>query len=374
MTAAPAAFSTPRLDQQDVSDLQKRLGKINADVKALQARIAAETKKESTLLSQLDQIALQKKLIRNELALRNAQLEQLSQELTAIRTDISSLRQKLRREQKSIEKTLVTLYKFGRFDFLHSLLGAENMAVLFSESRHLGLLASYQQDIIASFLKTISDLRAAETSQEAKRTEVGALLRDAAGKKEELEAQEIESRSLLQQIQGNKKKYEQALAEQSERAEQLRSLMEKMASQELVLPFRFVPLYEKRGKLPWPLAGTIITRFGIERRLNTTTRNNGIEIAPAGANPTIRAIHPGKVVYADYFQGYGNLLIIDHGLNYYSLYGHCDEFTVAKGDFVKEEQPIAVVGDIGSLKGPCLYLEIRHKTEPQDPLKWLKKR
>jgi septal ring factor EnvC (AmiA/AmiB activator) len=102
--------------------------------------------------------------------------------------------------------------------------------------------------------------------------------------------------------------------------------------------------------------------------------NNGIEIAPPKDNIVVSAIHPGKVVYADYFQGYGNLLIIDHGMNYYSLYGHCDEFMVRKGDFVREEQPIAVAGDLGSLKGVSLYLEIRYKARPLDPLQWLKRR
>ena len=88
----------------------------------------------------------------------------------------------------------------------------------------------------------------------------------------------------------------------------------------------------------------------------------------------VKSIHPGTVVYTDYFQGYGNLIIIDHGMTYYSLYGHCSEFLANKGDFVKAEQPIAIVGDISSLKGTILYLEIRYKTKPLNPLQWLKRR
>ena len=67
-------------------------------------------------------------------------------------------------------------------------------------------------------------------------------------------------------------------------------------------------------------------------------------------------------------------LIIDHGMSYYSLYGHCADFLVNKGDPVKGEQPIAMVGDIGSLKGATLYFEIRYKTKPLNPLQWLKRR
>ena len=222
----------------------------------------------------------------------------------------------------------------------------------------------------------MAELRSAEASLEAKRAESRRLLQESAQKKQELERQEAASRALIRQVRTNKKMFEQALDEQNERAEQLKNLMGKLANQELVLPFRFVPFYEKKGKLPWPLPGKVVTRFGLERhrQFKTTVMNNGIEIAPADERSPVRAVHAGKVVYADSFQGYGNLVIIDHGMNYYSLYGHCAEFLVVQGDFVREEQPIASVGDTGSLSGRSLYLEIRYQTKPLDPLQWLRKR
>jgi septal ring factor EnvC (AmiA/AmiB activator) len=360
--------------QEDISEFEKRLAKIHQDIRVLRSRIEEMTKQESSLLAQLGQTALTKKLIRNELAALALRQQKLSEELTATRETIASLRQKLAREQRSIEKTLVTLYKYGRFNFLQFLLEAESMNAIFSESRHLAVLARHQQDIIAAYLKTMGDLRKAEEAQAKQSEEVAALISEADEKRQELEAQEAKNKAFVQEIQKNRKSYEQALQEQKERAEHLQSLMDKLSSQEIVLPFRFVPLYEQKGKLPWPLAGQVITRFGIERHLNTSTMNNGIEIAPSKDDIIVRSIHPGKVVFADFFQGYGNMLIIDHGMNYYTLYGHCDEFMVGKGEFVREGQPIALAGDIGSLKGVSLYLEIRYKTKPLDPLQWLKRR
>jgi septal ring factor EnvC (AmiA/AmiB activator) len=360
--------------QQDVSEFEKRLARINEEIRVLRTRVEEVRKRESELLSQLEHIVLGKKIVRNELAALNLQSEKLNGELAATRERIAGLRERLGREQRSIEKTLVTLYKYGRFDFLQFLLQAENMSVVFSESRHLTLLASHQQDVIASYLKTMADLRSAEADQEKKKADVAGLIAESGRKRQELEAQEVENRDLVQQIRKSREKYQQALEEQKERARQLQTLMDRLASQEIVLPFRFVPFYEKKGKLPWPISGKVITRFGVEPYLNTRTMNNGIEIAPPKDSTVVSAIHPGKVVYADYFQGYGNLLIIDHGMNYYSLYGHCDEFMVRKGDFVREEQPIAVAGDLGSLKGVSLYLEIRYKARPLDPLQWLKRR
>jgi len=360
--------------QQDVSEFEKRLAKVNEDIRVLRTRIEEATKRESQVLSQLELIVLSKKLVRNELSALNLRSERLKKELAGTRETIAVLREKLRREQRSIEKTLVTLYKYGRFDFVQFLLQAQNMSAVFSESRHLTLLAGYQQDVIAGYFKTMADLGEAEAAMEKQKAEVAGLIAESNRKRQELEAQEAENRALVQEIRKNKGKYMQALEEQKERAQQLQTLMDRLASQEIVLPFRFVPLYEKKGKLPWPISGKVITRFGIEPYLNTRTMNNGIEIAPPKDDLIVHSIHPGKVVYADYFQGYGNLLIVDHGMNYYSLYGHCDEFLVSKGDFVREEQAIALAGDLGSLKGVSLYLEIRYKSKPLDPLQWLKRR
>ncbi len=152
--------------------------------------------------------------------------------------------------------------------------------------------------------------------------------------------------------------------------------MNKIMTQEWVLPFAFVPLYEVKGRLPWPVDGRVITRFGFERHpsFRTVVENKGVEIAPDEPEARVRTVHGGKVVYADYFQGYGNLLIVDHGMTYYTLYGHCAEFLAAVGDMVEAGQPVAVAGDTGSLKGECLYFEVRFKTRALDPLQWLKRR
>jgi septal ring factor EnvC (AmiA/AmiB activator) len=196
-------------------------------------------------------------------------------------------------------------------------------------------------------------------------------------KKAELEAQEKKNRALMDEIKTNKKTHEQALEELNLRARQLQELLQKLEKQEFLLPFPLVPFYEKKGKLPWPAGGKIIQQFGIQRhpRFNTVTMNSGIEIAPAKNDLIVRAVHPGKVVFADYFQGYGNLLIIDHGMTYYSLYGHCAAFLVQNGDVVRTDQPIAEAGETGSLAGNIsLYFEIRYRTKPLDPLQWLARR
>src|SRR4030042_17409 len=126
--------------QQDVSEFEKRLAKVNEDIRVLRTRIDEATKRESQVLSQLERIVLSRKLVRNELSALNLRSEKLNTELAATRETIALLRERLRREQRAIEKTLVTLYKYGRFDFVQFLLQAQKMSAVFSESRHLTLL------------------------------------------------------------------------------------------------------------------------------------------------------------------------------------------------------------------------------------------
>lgn len=371
-----ASGSLLAFPQQDVSEFEKRLVKINEEIRDLKAKIREEEKKETGILATLDKIGFNKKLILNELSLHQLQMDKAARELESLKKTTVVLRGKLDRERQSIERILSTLYKFGEFGFIQFLLQADDINAIFAESKHLTVLARYQENIIRDYLKTLNDLKTADEALIVKRTELSQLILSSSQKKQELETQEKENRVLIQSIIKNKKTYEQTLAELSERAEQLQNLMNKLSSQEIVLPVQFVPLYERKGRLPWPLQGKIITPFGLERhpQFNTVTMNNGIELAPQKDNLIIQSVHSGRVVYSDYFQGYGNLLIVDHGMAYYTLYGHCSDFLVRKGDLVAPEQPVAVVGDTGSLKGPSLYFEIRYKAKPLNPLQWLKRR
>jgi len=360
----------------DAGGYEKRLAQINARIKDLQAKLDAEQKRRATLLSALEQIGLTKQIIRAEISSQNVMLARTNGELAALRREIVRLRERLEKEKRAAETTLVTLYKHGRLDLLRFILQAKDIGSVLAESKRLTLLARQQERAVAAYLETLGELQAGESRLEAKRAESARLIRSMADRRADLEAEERKNRNLIREIERNKTAYEETLDDLRERARQLQALIQRLLSQEEPLPFTVIPLDERQGRLPWPLAGRVITTFGPQRhpRFNTLTVNNGIEVAPTGDGKTVRAVHPGRVAYADYFEGYGNLLIIDHGLAYYTLYGHLADILVAKGDAVRAEQPVGVAGDTGSLRGECLYFEIRFRAKALDPLKWLKRR
>ena len=369
-------FSAGSLSQQDISEYQKRLSKLTQQIKEIKSRIKKEEKQESTILNTLDRIGLKKNLIKKEISVYDLQLDKANRELFSIKKSIPLLKEKLEKEKQSIETTLITLYKFGKFSTFRYMLKTEDLASLISESKNLSFLAQYQEKIISDYIETLSQLKSAESELGEKKEEISRLIQNAHQKRKELEAQERKNKALIRKIKRNRKTHLKTLEELKERAEQLQILIKKLLKQEISVPVALIPLYEKKGRLPWPVEGKIITAFGLQKhsQFNTVTINNGIDIAPGKNSMIVKSIHPGKVVYTDYFQGYGNLIIIDHGMKYYSLYGHCSDFLIDKGEFVKTGQPIAMIGDFSSLEGISLYFEIRFKTKPLNPLQWLRRR
>ncbi len=146
---------SPSSAPQSVSDFEQRLTRINGQIKDLKARLEAEARKESSVLTSLARININKSLVERELAAQNVELERGRAELAAIQTNIRTIRSGIDRERESIEKTLVTLYKFGRVDFFQFLLQARDIETYAAESKHLSLLARGQDQVVAGYLASL---------------------------------------------------------------------------------------------------------------------------------------------------------------------------------------------------------------------------
>ncbi len=128
----------------------------------------------------------------------------------------------------------------------------------------------------------------------------------------------------------------------------------------------------QRGRLPWPVTGRVEATFGklVDVSSKLILVHHGIDIrAPFGVN--VRAPFGGRVAESTWVDGFGNVLIIDHGQRRYSLYGHLDQVDVSPGDIVEAGQIVATLGDSGSDKGAHLYFGIRRRRTAVDPLVWL---
>ncbi|MBU2452136.1 MAG: M23 family metallopeptidase, partial [Proteobacteria bacterium] len=129
-----------------------------------------------------------------------------------------------------------------------------------------------------------------------------------------------------------------------------------------------------KGRLLIPVKGDVISDFGPSSTgdYKSFTFQKGIDIRVERGEP-VKSVFKGEIMFAQWLKGYGNLLIIDHGDNYYTLYAHVEEIFKQKGETVETGEVIATAGDTGSIKGMCLHFEVRHHGKPVNPMKWLRK-
>ena len=129
------------------------------------------------------------------------------------------------------------------------------------------------------------------------------------------------------------------------------------------------PFAQAKGKLPWPVDGRLVARYGTPRGGDARTKWDGVLIG-ASAGTQVRAVHGGRVVFADWLRGAGLLVILDHGNGYLSLYGHNQSLLRDAGEIVKAGDPIATVGTSGGQETAALYFAIRQQGRPSDPAQW----
>jgi len=129
----------------------------------------------------------------------------------------------------------------------------------------------------------------------------------------------------------------------------------------------------QKGRMLMPVKGEVLETFGKHKHpeFNSYTFTKGLVIAaPIGSD--IRAIYDGTVIFAEYFKGFGNMVIVDHGGGYFSLYAHASRISRKVGAEVNRGDVLGSVGDVDSTRGPVLYFEIRHQGKPVDPSGWVR--
>ncbi len=125
----------------------------------------------------------------------------------------------------------------------------------------------------------------------------------------------------------------------------------------------------RKGQLPWPMRGPLVSRFG-EPRANSGMNWEGVQVKGALGAPVV-AVHGGRVVFADWLRGFGLVAIVDHGAGYMTLYGHADQLVHKADDFVEAGEVIAHAGQSGGATAAGIYFELRAKGRPLDPMTWL---
>jgi septal ring factor EnvC (AmiA/AmiB activator) len=383
---AHAAERGPRLSRR-IQDKRDELTKVRRELDQERRQATRAARQEQSLFDELDRINRELQQKARELKALQDRLRASTARLQAIRGEITRTRSVLDEIHGRLRMRLRAIYKQGRLGYMRALLGADDLEQGARRVKYLAMIANQDQRMVAAYATAIEDMQKKQDHLEASKRELDDNQRAVAAKRREILKDQEAKRRLLAAVQEQKKAHQAAVRQLSRAAGELQDLISRLQQEARALARRrpvpdaapgapgpahrgsFTTL---KGQLPWPTHGTVASSFGRQEhpRYKTVTFNRGIEIsAPEGQE--FVAVSGGSVLYADWFKGYGRLVVLDHGDGYYTVYAHASDVAVQVGDQVARGQRIGLVGDTGSPSGPQLYFEVRHRGRPQDPLAWL---
>lgn len=391
--------------RQDIAELKKLLSKVQEEKSGVQKELKGTETELGKLQKQVD--ALQKELQKSESELQRLDAEK--KKLQSARTE----------QQRLIAIQARAAYQNGRQEYLKLLLNQQNpekfartltyydylsqarLEQLKNFNETLRQLANVEKDIAAQQAQLLVQKSSLDTQRDElenvrkERQQVLAKLNDdvkardqklAAREQDQAdlskvlktieetlarqarEAEEARQKALIAQQEAEKKRLREAQAENSDAprkpARSTPGALVSSSGETFGGPFAAT-----RGKLPWPVDGRLLARYGETRGDDARTKWDGVMIS-ASAGSQVHAVHGGRVVFADWLRGAGLLVILDHGNGFLSLYGHNQTLLKSAGDVVKAGESISTVGNSGGQDTPALYFAIRQQGHPSDPAQW----
>jgi septal ring factor EnvC (AmiA/AmiB activator) len=326
---------------------------------------------ETSVLARLDALSLRQEELSRDLRHTKSSLQTLHTEAETLAQDHAHLLQRAQHHKHLLQQRLRQLYKLGQLPYVTLFLTAKDVTNLTYKVQYMRRLIAHDRQQIQHFHTTLHQANTAQEALAAQQQRIVIAQTTLQRQQQDLQRERQRKLRLLQRLRQEKHMSTQAVAELTRTSEKLSRFLEHVHHASDVTTHTPV----KKGHMLWPVNGPLLSSFGKvrHRTLDISTFHKGIYIgAPVGSD--VRAIGAGEVVYADWFQGFGRLLVVDHGDHVISLYGHTSDIMVHVGDTINSHQVVAKVGESSALGEPALYFEIRHHTEPQDPLLWLRQR
>ena len=354
-----------------MGDEKDKIATVNKEIEVINAKTENLKKEEKSILNDIYAIELQyeKAVIENNKL--KMQLKDTEEEIASKNSEKELLDQDIIKSKENLRKILRILYKMGDNSYLKLLVRIDSFDQLFKNYRFFIVLVSYKSMELEKLKTNILRLTKVKQELQTSHNHLLTLQKQKEGKIRVIRSLKQEKLDLIKKTNNDRQDYLQLLDELRDESTRLNDMI---YGKQTKRPPRTLDLDHLKGKLNWPLKGKVISSFGKKKstRFDTYIINNGINIQPT-ISSDVHAIYSGEVVFADYFKGYGNLVILQHSKNLYSLYGHCEKILKLKGDYVEEGELISIAGDTGSTTGKSLYFEIRTQSTAQDPLDWLRK-
>ena len=361
-------------DPAPAGERTDRAEELQREIEAVSDRVTAFSKEEAAVIRRLDETGRSLDQARKNAARLTAELEDVTLRIRELEGRYRDVEKRAEGNEQYVAGRLAALYRlswFGKFQLMAS---AESVFDFITIKRALERILAQDQAVIDQLAADKAQMQALmdrlDTQREARQTAAADLKRRIA----EMSAQQARRETLLAKIRDQKSLQLAAVESLRSAARELDRSLAALKSEPPPPPLPTETSFAAlKGLLMMPVEGKIVSFFGNykDRRLKVTHIQSGINIKADRGEP-IRAVFGGRTLYASWFKGFGNMLIIDHGDHYYTVYAHLEEQFKSAGDPVDTGEVIATVGDTGTMAGAGLHFEIRHHGKPMNPMDWIK--
>lgn len=387
--APPADSATVRAREQQLrleAAKRRELEEISQQARESREQATRLKGKETQALGQLRRTQREFDLTRRRLRALQSRRSALDQQLGATRQTLQQTLLSLEQQKAKLARRLRSIYKAGADRELEFLLSTDSFAQLLARWDFIVMVAEQDRMLLEDIEGKKEQVQATQQQLEVNLGEIRDNQQQTAAQSRKLGRLATQRERQVTQIRTQRKTYEAAAAELEKTAKDIQRLLARLERQRQAedqhrraggrAPEPYTGDFARaRRQLDWPVEGSVVGRFGPERhpRFGTTTLNNGIDIA-ANAGTAVRSVARGRVDFtSDDFAAFGQVIVVNHGSGYYTLYGHLSEIAVKQGQEVTAGQTIGRVGDSGtSLKGTVLHFEVRNGGSALDPEDWLK--
>lgn len=376
------ALTASNIHSQSIDDQEDALKEVKRKLAEARARASELKGQEKGILGQLERTAEQVRLTRQVLSALRQKETRLNKDLKNLGEQLLSTESQLVKQEALMAVRLRELYKKGGLYQWEVLVSERSFADMAKRYKYMSLITEQDRSLYNNIDSKKRLIVRDKQDRESKLMTLAQVKGETEREASNLSDEEAQQKKLLNRVQREKSSKEALVNELQESARKLQRIIDQLErerkaelarSRNSHVPAAPSYLERNQGSLNWPADGKLYSSFGLKKheKYNTYIQNNGIDILSAFGAP-VRSVAAGKVVYAERFIGYGNVVLIDHQSGFYTLYGNLSDILVATGSRVEIFQQIGTVG--GSVDGPILHFEVRQGGKPVDPLKWLNKK
>ncbi|GLS25794.1 murein hydrolase activator EnvC family protein [Marinibactrum halimedae] len=358
--------------QTDEQAYQEKLQKVQQSIADLQAQLKQARHSKSDLEKDLATTEMEIGKLTTEVKRIETELAEEKKRLALLHEQRASLNIARKTQQHHLSQQARAAYQLGGQSQVKLLLNQDDPTRASRMMKYYQYFIEARSNKIDGYIETVKELNQLEPRIQQQADTFTAKKKALETQQRQLRKKSSQRKQTLARLNANISSKDAELQKLERDKAELHRLLEQVAEllENIPVPGDHLPFAQLTNQLHWPARGKIRHKYGSNRAIGKLKWDGVTISAPIGTD--VKAIHGGRVVFADWLRGQGLLMIVDHGGGYMSLYGHNQTLLKEPGDWVSADEVIAQVGNSGGQARSGLYFEIRHKGKPQNPNKWCK--